>query len=372
MTQPALNILPSEESSKAVMFPTVYTFAQMQSTEQTEFIDNITENVDNNVHKGMDNFPMDVFNRMIEYSLNNGKFRNAMLMVCMANWGMRYSDLVRVRYGYVFDRYGNLKEGFSLPNGEKKTRKSVIYYNNKATELVISLYLKQPINKTKSRVDYLFTSDSGNATRATVQQLEADDLYNGKIDTLQKALSKIPETKKRLLKKCAEGKVSDNILNEMLNDIAAEKIKLESQLADVIELKKNYVSKTPNAENIYIQRPLTHTAGEDIIKNTLREIGINPRNTKGVINTNSKYNTHSLRKTFADCFITTGDELVKSGNLAFNDTILDLLKEKFKHSSKSVTTHYTNAQEEAFKVICQNLSIGLSTLQNYIANGNNL
>lgn len=372
MTQPALNILPSEEKSKAVMFPTTYTFAQMQSTEQTEFIDDLTENVDNNIHKGMDNFPMDIFNRMLGYSLDNGKFRNVMLMVCMANWGMRYSDLVRVRYGYIFDRYGTLKEGFSLPDGEKKTRKSVIYYNNKATELAIGLYLKQPMNKTKARYDYLFTSDSGNATRATVQQIEADDLYNGKIDRLQKTLAKIPETKKRLLKKSAEGKISDNMLNEMLDDITAEKSKLESQLTDVIEMKKNYVSKTPNAGNMYIQRPLTHTAGEDIIKNTLREIGINPRNSKGKTNTNNKYNTHSLRKTFADCFIKTGDELVESGKLAFNDTILDLLKEKFKHSSKSVTTHYTNAQEEAFKTICQNLNIGLNILQKYVANGNNL
>ena len=45
-----------------------------------------------------------------------------MLMICMANWGMRYSDVVRVRFGHLFDNNGQFKESFSLPNGEKKTK----------------------------------------------------------------------------------------------------------------------------------------------------------------------------------------------------------------------------------------------------------
>ena len=55
-----------------------------------------------------------------------------------------------------------------------------------------------------------------------------------------------------------------------------------------------------------------------------------------------------------------------ASELAFNDTIMDLLKEKFKHSSRSVTTHYTDAQEEAFKLICQNLNIGLEAVENFM------
>ena len=58
-----------------------------------------------------------------------------------------------------------------------------------------------------------------------------------------------------------------------------------------------------------------------------------------------------------------------ASELAFNDTIMDLLKEKFKHSSRSVTTHYTDAQEEAFKLICQNLNIGLEAVENYMYGG---
>lgn len=366
MPNAALNIM--ENSANIIPFPKhKFCFEQMMSTESTLGLDNLTDEVDNNTHKGMDNFPANIYNQMIEYSLDNGKIRNAMLMICMANWGMRFSDVVRVRFGYLFDHEGHFKEAFSLPNGEKKTKKSVLYYNNEATEKIISLYL-DTVGKNKSRLDYLFTSESGNAVKATLQELEAEDLYDGKIEITSKMLLKIPNTEKRLLEKYIDGKITDDNFEYMSNIIKQDKKNLETQLENLIEAKKKYVSNISNADKIYLCRPISHTAGENIIKETLREIGINPRNRKDKSEkqtTSNKYNTHSLRKTFADWFIATGDRLNNSGELAFNDTIMDLLKEKFKHSSRSVTTHYTNAQEEAFKLICQNLNIGLDILENY-------
>ena len=344
----------------------------MKATETTSVFDQMTNEADSKAHKGMDNFPIEVYNQMIEHSLNNGKFRNAMLMICMANWGMRYSDVVRVRFGHLFDNNGQFKESFSLPNGEKKTKKTVIYYNNRATESIISLYLNQ--HKDKTRLDFLFVSESstGNCPVATVQQLEADDLYNAQIETVKKALKKVPDTEKRLLEKYIKGKITDDNFNYMSEVIKSERIELEKKLNELIKSKRDYVSPTPNADKIYIQKPLSHTAGEDIIKHTLKEIGINPKNRKEKSErqtTNDKYNTHSLRKTFADWFIKTGENLINNEELSFNETIMDLLKEKFKHSSRSVTTHYTNAQEEAFKVICKNMNIGLEAVENYMYGG---
>ena len=349
-------------------------FQNMKATETTSVFDQISEESDNKIHKGMDNFPIEVYNQMIEYSLNNGKFRNAMLMICMANWGMRYSDVVRVRFGHLFDNNGQFKESFSLPNGEKKTKKSVVYYNNKATESIISLYLNQPENKDKTRLDFLFVSESstGNRPVATVQQLEADDLYNAQIETVKKALKKVPDTEKRLLEKYIKGKITDDNFNYMSEVIKLERIEFEKELDKLMKSKREYVSPTPNADKIYIQKPLSHTAGEDIIKNTLKEININPKNRKNkseIQTTKEKYNTHSLRKTFADWFIKTGENLINNGELSFNETIMDLLKEKFKHSSRSVTAHYTDAQEQAFKTICNNMNIGLETLENYMYRG---
>ena len=370
MPQAALN--NTENHAKIIPMNRKFCFEQMKSTEETTVFDQMTDKVDNEIHKGMDYFPIDVYNQMIEYSLNNGKIRNAMLMICMANWGMRYSDVVRVRFGYLFDSNGQFKENFSLPNGEQKTKKTVIYYNNDATKSIISLYLNQPKNANKSRLDFLFTSESGNKTTASVQQIEAEDLYNPQIESIQTALAKLPTTEKRLLEKYIKGKITDDNFNYMSGVIKTERETLEKQLKTLIEQRDNYISPTPNADRIFIMKPLTHTAGEDIIKDTLKAIGINPKNRKDKSesqNTNEKYNTHSLRKTFADWFIKTGDELNSSGELAFNDTIMDLLKEKFKHSSRSVTTHYTDAQEEAFKLICQHLNIGLDVVENYMYGG---
>lgn len=370
MPQAALTY--TENPCKVIPFPKQkFCFSQMKSTEETAVFDQMTDETDNKTHKGMDNFPIDVYNQMIEYSLNHGKIRNAMLMICMANWGMRYSDVVRVRFGYLFDRDGRFKDNFSLPNGEQKTKKTVLYYNNEATEAIISLYLNTPEGRKKSRLDYLFVSESltGNKPTASVQQLEAEDLYNPQIEAIQKALAKLPDTEKRLLEKYIKGKITDDNFNYMTKVTKDERKSLEKSLAEVEKLKVNYVSPTPNAENIYIQKPLSHTAGEDIIKDTLKKIGINPKNRKDKSDgqtTNDKYNTHSLRKTFTHWFIEVGEELKNNKDLHFDATILDLLKEKLKHSSLSVTAHYTDTQERAFKLICQNLNIGLEAVENYM------
>lgn len=368
MPQAALNY--TENPCKVIPFPNAnFCFSQMEATDETAVFDNMAKQVEDKIHKGMNNIPADIYNRMIEYSLNNGKFRNAMFLICMANWGMRYSDVVRVRFGYLFDRNGQFKESFSLPNGEKKTSKQVVYYNNEATKAIISLYLNQHINRHKSRLDFLFVSEGGTKVKDTIRNIEAEDLYNPQLEQLQKGIDKIPDMEQQLLEKYIKGKISDDNYKCMTKVIQQKKNTLLVQLEELSERKNSYVSNTPNADKILIQKPLSHTAGEDIIKNTLKAIGINPKNRKDKSTeqtTNDKYNTHSLRKTFADWFIKAGDELNNSGELAFNDTVLDLLKEKFKHSSRSVTTHYTDAQEEAFKLICQKLNIGLDVVENYM------
>ena len=374
MPQAALNYTQqSEKSAKIIQLPANrFCFSQMAAAEDTAVFDEMTDAVDESTHKGMNYFPADVYNAMIEYSLNHGKIRNAMLMICMANWGMRYSDVVRVRFGYLFDGNGQFKESFSLPNGEKKTSKQVVYYNNEATKAIISLYLNQHINRHKSRLDYLFVSEGGTKTRDTIRNIEAEDLYGFQIEQAKKEIEKIISIIDENYDKYMMGKVSEEEYKRAKKRYEQQKIYLEQQFNDLVRQKENYVSSIPNAENIYIQKPLSHTAGENIIKNTLKAIGINPKNRKDKSTeqtTNDKYNTHSLRKTFADWFIKAGDELNNSGELAFNDTIMDLLKEKFKHSSRSVTTHYTDAQEEAFKLICQKLNIGLEAVENYMYGG---
>ena len=119
-------------------------------------------------------------------------------------------------------------------------------------------------------------------------------------------------------------------------------------------------------------KPISHTTGERIIKETLSEIGVNPKNRKDKFtkqNTEDKYNKDSLRKTFTYWFIEMGEQLKNDRSLHFDATILDLLKEKLKHSSVSVTNHYTDTQERAFKLICQRINIGLDVVENYVYGG---
>lgn len=373
MPQVALNYQQQENPCKVIPFPANrFCFSQMAAAEDTAVFDEMTDAVDESTHKGMNYFPADVYNAMIEYSLNNGKIRNAMLMICMANWGMRFSDVVRVRFGYLFDRNGQFKENFSLMNGEQKTKKTVVYYNNDATKAIIGLFLNTPEGQKKSRLDYLFTSESNHTTKATVQELEAEDLFNSQIESLQKNIKDINDVIYGSYDKYVIGKVSEEDYNRHNKRYEQKKITLEKQLADLIDKKKNYVSPTPDADKIFIMKPISHTTGERIIKETLSEIGVNPKNrtdksTKQT--TEDKYNTHSLRKTFTYWFIEMGEQLKNDRSLHFDATILDLLKEKLKHSSVSVTNHYTDTQERAFKLICQRINIGLETVENYMYGG---
>ena len=371
MPQAALTY--TENPCKVIPFPKQkFCFAQMESTEETTVFDQMTDETDSKTHKGMDNFPIETYNAMIEYSLNHGKFRNAMLMICMANWGMRFSDVVRVRFGYLFDRNGQFKESFSLPNGEQKTKKTVVYYNNEATEAIISLYLNSPEGKDKSRLDFLFVSESQNKTLANVTSIEAEDLYNPQIEIMQGKVAKIDTALDGLLDLYALKKISDDEYTHKKKQYQQEKSSCEKQLKNLIKAKENYVSSTLNADFIFIQKPLTKKAGQDIVKETLEKIGVVPKNRKDKSiepTTNDKYNTHSLRKTFTAWFIEVGEELKNNKDLHFDATILDLLKEKLKHSSLSVTAHYTDTQERAFKLICQNLNIGLEAVENYMYGG---
>ena len=374
MPQVALNYTQqSEKSAKIIQLPANrFCFSQMAAAEDTAVFDEMTDAVDESTHKGMNYFPADVYDAMIEYSLSNGKIRNAMLMICMANWGMRFSDVVRVRFGYIIDRKGYIKESFSLMNGEQKTKKTVVYYNNDATKAIIGLFLNTPEGQKKSRLDYLFTSESNHTTKASVQELEAEDLFNSQIESLQKNIKDINDAIYGSYDKYVIGKISDDEYNRHSKRYEQEKSSLEKQLADLINKKKNYVSPTPDADKIYIVKPISHTTGERIIKETLSEIGVNPKNRtdkSAKQTTEDKYNTHSLRKTFTYWFIEMGEKLKDNKDLHFDATILDLLKEKLKHSSVSVTNHYTDTQERAFKLICQRINIGLEAVENYVYGG---
>lgn len=255
-----------------------------------------------NEKKGMNAIPTDIYNRMLGHLFQNGKIRDVMMLVCAANWGMRYSDLVRVRFCHLFDSYGNLKKSFSLPNGEKKTGKQNIYYNNDAVWKIISYYLSQPYIK-KTLHDFLFVSKSGNSPEIKVTEIKGEECTN-------------PELK--------------NIY---------------------VQVPLTYTAVSD----------LVKTTLQNIGINT-----VNRKDKTLEQNSDLKLNVHSLRKMFAENFIRTGVKLHRQGLLQVDFEVFDLLQKKMMHTNFDSTLRYTEFAEEDWETISLNMNIGLEILNQYV------
>lgn len=323
---------------------------------------------------GMNAFPPEVYNTILNHMLANGKLRNAMFFVCMANWGMRYSDVVSVRFCHILERTKNgelvFREKFKLPNGEKKTGKNNIYYNNEATKTIIRLFLSK--NPYKKIYDYLFTSESGNSKAVKLSEVEAEELSGKEIKNLTKIIGSADKRIDGLLKLYANQAITEEEFTNMKERIIIEKSKAEQSLKKINSEIKNTVDNPE--EQIYVQTPISSTAAENIIKDTLDEIGIVPINRKNkteTVNIREKYNTHSLRKVFSESFYAIGKMLHEAGEIDIDQTSWELLVAKMMHSSGSITSCYNKINEKAFEKISKNLNIGLEEINNYLGGYSN-
>ncbi len=109
---------------------------------------------------GMDEFPENIHSMMLRYLLNNGKYRDALLLVCSANLGMRFSDVVNLKVFHFVYSDGNFREKFYL--SERKTGKERPFYVNEAVKAAVCIFWKNSPHKKFN--DYLFTSESHNST----------------------------------------------------------------------------------------------------------------------------------------------------------------------------------------------------------------
>lgn len=315
--------------------------------------------------RGMDSFPMDVYNSMIDYYMQTNELRNAMFLICMANWGTRFGDTCRVRFCHIFNADGTFKTEFTLPDGEEKTSKKNIYYNNNATRQIITMFLEQ--NPDKKPYDYMFVSDSNHKTYVTLQDIEAEELYGAAIKTAEKKLAKNKKKIESLYELHADNEISGNEFAERLSELKAEKTSIETELYSYQYDKDHYESKSKLAYHKF-QTPATRRGIETMIKNTLTAIGIFPKNGSHkdeIVNLEKKLNTHSLRKTFGEYFYKTGCRLKADGILDVDLAMLQLLQHKFMHTNNSTTSHYNRAEEEAFMQICTNMNLGYDVLSKY-------
>ncbi len=312
---------------------------------------------------GMDSIPPEIFNALVSHLLAEDRLRDAMMIVCAANWGMRFSDLSRVRFCHIFDRSGNFLDKFSLPNGEKKTQKANIYFNNEATRLMIRRYIAEDPRITP--MDFLFTSNSGNAPETSYLEIEAEEKYGKVIKKLKKQNILLEKERKSLIKLYTENLIDSGTFKTASEEIEARAEHIRGEISRTEENKRKFLSENPDKAKIKIQAPLSRTAAENIIKSALAEINVLPKNRtdKGTAaTTEEKYNTHSLRKTFSAQFLETGARLRDAGKIDLDRDLMQLLQDKLMHSSMQITDRYNKYQLEIFGTICRNMNIGLEAI----------
>ncbi len=266
------------------IFPTQstqeYRIENIQFESEEERIRAVEEAEENVARKvGMDEFPEDIHSMMLEYLLSNGKFRNALWLVCSANLGMRFSDVSKLKVSHLIDAEGNFRLKFYL--NERKTGKERPFYINEAVKAAMCIFWKNSPQKKYN--DYLFVSESNHRTHK-------------------------------------DGTI----------------------------------------------KPITHSAAENIIKNTLRALGISLKNDSRCSGGEIKLNTHSLRKMYGGVFSRTGCRLKDEGRLNVDLTVIQLLQNDYMHTSMATTQRYCGEMERAKQIIVNEMNIGLPVLRKYL------
>lgn len=117
--------------------------------------------------------------KISEYCIANGRFRDNMLFIVGINFGLRVSDLRMLRFSNLINPNSTFKDSF--PVFEKKTRKTrkrkknrYITINTAVVEAV-TLYLQNTPNVSLS--DYMFRSRSNNGKDKN-EPLDEKSIYN--------------------------------------------------------------------------------------------------------------------------------------------------------------------------------------------------
>ena len=260
--------------------------------------------------EGMDAMPEPIFNGVIESLLEKSKTRDMLMFVLQANFGIRHSDLIKLKLINLIDIDGKFRDKVNWC--EQKTSKTRCLYINDAIKAAVVIYLKNHPNK--KLADFLFTSEGRNKGYKKVTYI--DD--NGKVKSLR-----------------INGKL-------------------------VYERDKN---------GELIPEPTRRDQAENCLKDTLLSIGIKLKNDRRCKDGEYKLNTHSLRKTYAMKFGEVAQELKNNGKLNADADIMALVQFDLRHTSIQTTMRYNKSFDRIKEVVCNNMNIGLPVLERYLEIG---
>lgn len=262
-----------------------------------------------NKTQGMDALPLDLFDKMLNNCLCRKDYRSVFWLVCMANMGLRYSDVVKFRRIDFIDKNNRIKDSILVQ--EKKTSKQRIVFVNKAIKEALLLLLW---NTDIAPMDYLITS---NANR---KGYEIEMYIN---DKGQKRAKRI--NGKFIYKLDENGNKIPKPLSRCQSEVIMKKIIVENL---GVALKNDWRCKD----------------SEDAIGNIC---------------------THSIRKLYGkavtDDFITQFD----SDEAYAHTAALRFLSQDYGHSTEAMTLRYSKDFEQLKKTIVMRINLGLNVLEPY-------
>lgn len=261
--------------------------------------------------QGMDVLPLDLYNLMLENCLVRKDYRSAFWLTAMSNFGLRYSDVVKMRRIDFIDEHNKIRDKILIQ--EKKTSKQRVLFVNKAVKMALLLLLW---NSEILPTDFLIYSNG----RRKGYEMETYIAADGK---------------KRAVRK--NGK---------------------------------YVYKLDENGN-KIPKPLSRAQSENIMKNIIVEnLGVALKNDKRCRNNSDcvgKICTHSIRKLYGwavtEAFITQFDSDIAYAHAA----ALSFLSQDYGHSSEAMTLHYSKDYEAIKKKIIMEMNLGLPILEKFFS-----
>ena len=112
---------------------------------------------------------LDDINRISQYLISSGRYRDNMLFICGINFGLRISDLLRLRFCHLINDDLSFKDEFPILEKKtehtRKTKKNRWLTVNDAVIDAVTLYLQHAQAKLD---DFMFRSESPNGKEKNV------------------------------------------------------------------------------------------------------------------------------------------------------------------------------------------------------------
>lgn len=260
--------------------------------------------------QGMDVMPLDLYEQMLENCVQRRDFRSVFWLTAMANFGLRYSDVVKLRRIDLIDEHNRIRDSILLQ--EKKTSKQRIVFVNDAVKMSLLMLLW---NGNFSPTDFLIYSEG------TRKGYEIETTRNSK----------------------------------------GREVAARDANGNLVYKLDEYGRKIP--------KPLSRCQSEQIMKKIIIEnLGIalkNDRRCKDEPDVVGKICTHSLRKLYGwgvtQYFIKSFDSDVAYARTA----AMNFLSQDYGHSSVAMTTHYSKDFDCIKREINMQMNLGANVLTPY-------